>query len=83
MFQCFPMINVKKSLNLKSNINNVIGYNPCCLSFIFLGRMDLIWDTLSRFFFFYFFLEALKRRVVEPKRGGLLRDHVISGMSKL
>jgi len=82
MFQCFPMINVKKSLNLKSNINNVIGYNPCCLSFIFLGRMDLIWDTRP-FPFFYFFLEALKRRVVEPRRGGLLRDHVISGMSKL
>lgn len=52
MFQCFPMMNVKKSLNLKSNINNVISFlNQCCLSFIFLGHaFDL--RAFSRFLSF-------------------------------
>lgn len=30
---------------------------------------------------FFFFLEALKRNLAQPRRGGLLRDHMTSGMS--
>lgn len=70
MFQCFPMMNIKKSLNLKSYINNVISYLiPCCFSFIFLGHAFDLRAFGHPFPFFFFFLEALKRSLDEPRRG--------------